>query len=186
MKESQSTDFLELLLNNEVGTSVWNWAKKDQSSVYYFIPVVTDNNRLTTDYYPMFLFKMEPGESWRLGERVQIQLKAGTFKYQGVVAVYLLFLFPGIDFIHEVWINHYTNLENTLSPLFQLQQMKHIHLLLYELSNQPERVIKIANQLDWARIMANVQNASPWTDSQFDAAKMAAPPSEFLWNLKSS
>ncbi|MBC6435793.1 hypothetical protein FM036_41880 [Nostoc sp. HG1] len=133
----------------------------------------------------MFLFKMKPGESWRLGERVQIQLKAGTFKYQGVVAVYLLFFFPGIDFIHEVWINHYTNLENTLSPLFKLQQMKQITLLLYESYEQPELVIKIANNLDWARLIANIQKASPWTDIQFDVAKTAAPPSNFLWNLKS-
>ncbi|BAY89825.1 MULTISPECIES: hypothetical protein [unclassified Tolypothrix] len=186
MNESKPIDFIELLLNDEVGTSVWNWVKKDQRSEHYFIPVVTDNNRLTTDYSPMFLFKMKPGESWGLGERVQIQLKAGIFKYQGVVAVYLLFLFPGIDFIHEVWINHYTNLENTFSPLFQLQQMKQISLLLYEIYDQPERVIKIANNLDWARLIANIQTASPWTDVQFDAAKTAAPPSYFLWNLKSS
>lgn len=64
---------------------------------------------------------MAHGESWGLGERVQIQIKAGTFKYQGAVPVYLLFLFYGIDFIHEVWINHYTDLEDTPSPLFELQ-----------------------------------------------------------------
>lgn len=78
----------------------------------------------------MFLFKMAPRESWQLGEQVQVKLKAGAFKYQGAVPVYLLFVFPGIDFIHEVWINHYTALEDTPSPLFQLQKMKQINLLV--------------------------------------------------------
>lgn len=59
---------------------------------------------------------MAPGENWGLGEQVQIQLKAGTFKYQGAVPVYLLFLLSGIGFIHEVWINYHTALEDTPSP----------------------------------------------------------------------
>ena len=129
---------------------------------------------------PMFLFKMAPGESWGLGEQVQIQLKAGTFKYQGAVPVYLLFLLSGINFIHEVWINHHTALEDTPSPWLQLQQMKQLSLLFYEPSNQPERVINIANHLDWAGLIANVEKASPWSDAQFEAAIAAAPSADVL------
>jgi hypothetical protein len=183
MNESQSINFVELLLADDIGTSAWNWVRKDPQSGFYFIPIVTANNRMTTDYSPMFLFKMAPRESWKLGERVQIELKAGAFNYQGVVAIYLLFLFPSIDFIHEVWINHYTDLEDMPSPLFQLQQMEVLSLLLYETSYQPERVIKIANRLDWASLIANVQKVSPWSDAQFDAAKAAAPSANVLWNL---
>lgn len=182
MNESHKLDFVKFLINDSIGTSAWNWVKKEPQSNLYFIPVVTSSNRLTTDYSPMFLFKMAPGESWQLGEQVQVKLKAGAFKYQGAVPVYLLFLFPGIDFIHEVWINHYTALEDTPSPLFQLQKMKQISLLLYESSKQPERVIKIVNQLDWAGLIANVQKNSPWSDAQFNAAKAAAPSADVLWN----
>jgi hypothetical protein len=183
MNEPKSINFVELLLNDDIGTSAWNWVRKDQKSGSYLIPVTTKNNRLTTDYSPMFLFKMALQESWGLGERVQIKLKAGTFEYQGAVPVYLLFLFPGIDFIHEVWINHHTKLEDTPSPLLQLQQMEVLSLLFYETSYQPERVIKIANRLDWASLIANVQKVSPWLDAQFDAAKAAAPSANVLWNL---
>jgi hypothetical protein len=183
MNESQPINFVELLLADDIGTSAWNWVKKEPNSGAYLIPAITKNNRLTTDYSPMFLFKMAPGESWVLGERVQIKLKAGTFNYQGAVPVYLLFLFPGIDFIHEVWINHHTNLEDTPSPLLQLQQMEVLSLLLYETSYQPERVIKIVNRLDWASVIGNVQKVFPWSDAQFDAAKSAAPSTNVLWNL---
>lgn len=82
INELQTIDFVKIFLNDSIGTSAFNWVRQDPQSGSYFIPVVTASNRLTTNYYPIFLFKMAEGESWGLGKQVQIQLKAGTFKYQ--------------------------------------------------------------------------------------------------------
>lgn len=176
-------NFVEILLNEPIGTSTWNWVKKEPTSGFYFIPVVTDSNYITTDYQPMFVFKLAPRESFSLGEQVKVQFRAGCFKYKNVVTVYILFVFPGIDFIHEVWINHYTAFDDATSPLFRLQEMKNLTLLFYETNQEPKRIIKIANTVDWANIIYHVQKSSPWSDAQFDAAKAAAPSADVLWNL---
>ncbi|MEA5536673.1 hypothetical protein [Crocosphaera sp. XPORK-15E] len=183
MNTNQPLNINELLLNSDIGTSLWSWVKKEPKTGSYLIPVVTDKNQLTTDYEPMFLFKLALGESFRLGEKVNINFKVGYYKHNDVIAVYLLFIFPYINFIHEIWINHYTLFDDISTPLFKLQHMKQLTLLLFETKPEPERVIKISNNINWTSILTEIEKVKLWSDFAFDQVKEIAPPAHILWKL---
>ncbi|MBD2201528.1 hypothetical protein H6G33_09235 [Calothrix sp. FACHB-1219] len=168
----------EFIIQSEPGTSLWDWVQvKSLDSVY--IPTITNTGILSTDYFPVFLIKVNQGESWTISNPPQAHIKIGMYRFNNVVPIYVLIKVSGIDFIHEVWINHCS--QDTPSPLAHLSRMKYIHIFLYESNTQPERTIKFVNNFTYKSIIEEIRTAPRWSNLEFDQAKEIAPSKDILW-----
>ncbi len=184
--EPQPNNFLTIFSQFPVGTSTWNWilTRPHSETSQVFVPLSTGSG-LTRDYEPLFLLKMSPGKSWYLETSLKVAAKAGVFITKvgstSVAPLYVLFQLSGSDYIYQVWINHYGG-ELLPSPLHTLQTMPHLTLLLVENKPQPERVIKIENQVDWSRLIAKIESVPSWDSQAFNPVKITLYSSEELWN----
>lgn len=184
--EPQPNDLFKIFSQSPVGTSTWNWILMTQGSGtgQNFLPLSTEVG-LTTDYEPKFLFKMPPGKSWDLEASVKVTAKAGVFTTKidsiSVALLYVLFQLSGNDYIYKVWINHYGG-DILPSPLYKLQKMQHLTILLIEDKPRPERALKIENQIDWSSLLEKIESVIAWDWKDFNTAKMQAYSTQELWN----
>lgn len=184
--EPEPNDIFKVLSQSPVGTSIWNWILTSPRSGtgQIFLPLSIGGG-LTTDYEPKFLLKMPTGKSWDLEASVQVTAKAGVFITKigsiSVAPLYVLFQLSGNDYIYRVWINHYGG-DILSSPLYKLQKMQHLTILLIEDKPQPERAIKIDNQINWSSLMAKVESVMAWNWEAFNTAKSTASSAQILWD----
>ncbi|MEB3340342.1 DUF3768 domain-containing protein [Okeania sp.] len=184
--ESQQNDFFKIFSQSPIGTSTWNWIlispRSEKSQV--FLPLSTGTN-LTKDYEPLFLLKLPPGKSCDLETSVKVTAKAGVFITKvgaiSVAPVYVLFHLSGNNYLYQVWINHYGG-DMSPSPLDKLQKMPYLTLLLIEEKPQPERLIKIDNQINWSSLKAKVESVNQWNLAAFNAVKSLGFSAQELWN----
>ncbi|NES79621.1 MULTISPECIES: DUF3768 domain-containing protein [Okeania] len=184
--ESQPDDFLKIFSQSPVGTSTWNWILTSSRSGtnQIFLPLSTGKG-LTTDYEPLFLLKVSPGKSWSLESSVKVTAKAGVFITKVgsvfVAPLYVLFRLSGNDYIYHIWINHYGG-DILPSPLYKLQKMPYLTLLLIEDKPQPERAIKIENQINWSSLITKIESVSCWDRSVFEKFNSLVYSAQELWN----
>ncbi|MEM1170708.1 MAG: DUF3768 domain-containing protein [Cyanobacteria bacterium P01_H01_bin.35] len=186
LPEPQQNDFFKIFSQSPIGTSTWNWilTRPRSEKNQIFLPLSTPS-ALTTDYEPLFLLKLPPGKSWHLESSIKVTAKAGVFITKvgsiSVVPLYVLFQLSGNDYIYQVWINHYGG--NMLpSPLDKLEKMPYLTILLMEDKSQPERLIKIDNQIDWSSLKAKVESVKSWDLAAFNTVKTIAHSAQELWN----
>ncbi|MGB3508169.1 MAG: DUF3768 domain-containing protein [Microcoleaceae cyanobacterium] len=185
--EPQQNDVFKVFSQSPVGTSTWNWILMTPGSGtgQIFLPLSTEAG-LTTDYEPKFLLKMPPGKSWDLEASVKVTAKAGVFTtkidYISVALLYVLFQLSGNDYIYKVLINHYGG-DILPSPLYKLQKMQHLTILLIEDKPQPERALKIENQIDWSSLLEKIESVTAWDWKAFNTAKMQVDSTQELWNI---
>ncbi|NEQ39442.1 MAG: DUF3768 domain-containing protein [Okeania sp. SIO3I5] len=186
LPESQQNDFFKIFSQSPIGTSTWNWilTRPPSEKNQIFLPLSTASG-LTKDYEPLFLLKLSPGKSWHLESSVKVTAKAGVFITKvgsiSVAPLYVLFQLSGNDYIYQVWINHYGG--NILpSPLEKLEKMPYLTLLLMEDKCQPERSIKIDNQIDWLSLRAKIESVSSWNLEAFNTVKSLGYSAQELWN----
>ena len=186
LPETQKSDFFKVFSQSPIGTSTWNWVltshRSDKNQVC--LPLCTTSG-LTTDYEPLFLLKFSPGKSWHLENSVKVAARAGVFITKvgsiSVAPLYVLFQLPGNDYIYQVWINHYGG--NILpSPLDKLEKMPYLTLLLIEDKSQPERLIKVDNQIDWSSLKAKIESVGPWNLAAFKAVESLGFSAQELWD----
>lgn len=186
LSEPQQNDFFKIFSQSPIGTSTWNWIltrpRSEKSQI--FLPLSTGAG-LTKDYEPLFLLKLPPGKSWDLESSVKVTAKAGVFIAKvgsiSVAPLYVLFQLSGNEHIYQVWINHYGG--NMLpSPLDKLEKMPYLTLLLIEDKSQPERLIKIENQIDWSSLKAKVESVKSWDLAAFNTVKSITHSAQELWN----
>lgn len=186
LTEPQPDDFLKVFSQSPVGTSTWNWILTGSRSGtdQIFLPLSTERG-LTTDYEPLFLLKVSPGKSWSLDSSVKVTAKAGVFITKVgsifVAPLYVLFKLSGNDYIYQIWINHYGG-DILPSPLYKLQKMPSLTLLLIEDKSQPERAIKIDNQINWSSLIKKIESVSSWDRDAFNKLNHVAYSAQELWN----
>ncbi|MDJ0517197.1 MAG: DUF3768 domain-containing protein [Trichodesmium sp. MO_231.B1] len=186
LPELQQNDFFKIFSQSPIGTSTWNWIltrpRSEKSKI--FLPLSTGAG-LTTDYEPLFLLKLPSGKSWDLESSVKVTAKAGVFITKvgsiSVAPLYVLFQLSGNDYIYQVWINHYGG-DMLPSPLDQLGKMPYLTLLLMEDKSQPERLIKIDNQIDWSCLKTKVESVKSWDLAAFNTVKSISHSAQELWN----
>lgn len=184
--EPQPNDVFKILSQSTAGTSTWNWilTAPPSGTSQIFLPLSTGAG-LTTDYEPKFLLKMPTGKSWDLETALTVTAKAGVFITKigsvSVAPLYVLFQLSGNDYIYKVWINHYGG-ELLPSPLYKLQKMQYLTILLIENQPQPERAIKIDNQINWSSLIEKIESVPPWDWEAFNTAKSTACSPQELWN----
>lgn len=184
--EPQPDDFFKVFSQSPVGTSTWNWILTNSRSGKdrIFLPLSTATG-LTTDYEPLFLLKVSSGKSWNLESSVKVTAKAGVFITKVgsifVAPLYVLFKLSGNDYIYHIWINHYGG-DILPSPLYKLQKMQYLTLLLIEDKTQPERAIKIENQINWSSLITKIESVSSWNKSVFEKFNYLAYSAQELWN----
>ncbi|MCL2931340.1 MAG: DUF3768 domain-containing protein [Trichodesmium sp. MAG_R03] len=186
LPETQKNDFFKVFSQSPIGTSSWNWVLTSHCSEknQFFLPLCTTSG-LTTDYEPLFLLKFSTGKSWNLENSVKVAAKAGVFITKvgsiSVAPLYVLFQLSGNDYIYQVWINHYGG--NILpSPLDKLEKMPYLTLLLIEDKSQPERLIKVNNQIDWSSLKAKIESVGSWNLDAFNAVKSLGYSAQELWD----
>ncbi|MGK7919794.1 MAG: DUF3768 domain-containing protein [Trichodesmium sp.] len=184
--EPQPNDFFKLFSQSPVGKSTWNWilTRPSSKTSQLFFPL-SKGAGLTTDYEPLFLLKMSPGKSCDLETSVKVSAKAGVFITKigsiSIAPLYILFELSGNDYIYQVWINHYGG-DILPSPLYKLEKMPYLTLLLMEDKSEPERVLKIDNQIDWSRLIAKVESVKPWNLEAFNQLRSRGYSADELWN----
>ncbi|GGA35886.1 hypothetical protein [Okeania sp. KiyG1] len=186
LPEPQLDDFFKVFSQSPVGTSTWNWILTHSRSGKdrIFLPLSTGTG-LTTDYEPLFLLKVSSGKSWNLESSVKVTAKAGVFITKVgsifVAPLYVLFKLSGNDYIYHIWINHYGG-DILPSPLYKLQKMPYLTLLLIEDKTQPERAIKIENQINWSSLITKIESVSSWDRGVFEKFNSLAYSAQELWN----
>ncbi|MGD1809612.1 DUF3768 domain-containing protein [Dapis sp. BLCC M126] len=186
LPEPQQNDFFKIFSQSPIGTSTWNWVltrpRSEKNQI--FLPLSTPS-ALTTDYEPLFLLKLPRGKSWDLESSIKVTAKAGVFITKvgsiSVAPLYVLFQLSGNDYIYQVWINHYGG-DMLPSPLDKLEKMPYLTLLLIEDKSQPERLIKIDNQIDWSCLKAKVESVKSWNLADFNTVKSTTHSAQELWN----
>ena len=184
--QPQPDDFFKVFSQSPVGTSTWNWILTNSRSGknQLFLPLSTGTG-LTTDYEPLFLLKVSSGKSWSLESAVKVTAKAGVFITKVgpvfVAPLYVLFKLSGNDYIYHIWINHYGG-DILPSPLYKLQKMPYLTLLLIEDKTQPERAIKIENQINWSSLITKIESVSSWDRNVFNKFNYLAYSAQELWN----
>ncbi|MDE5076256.1 MAG: DUF3768 domain-containing protein [Trichodesmium sp. St5_bin2_1] len=186
LPEPQENDLLKIFSQSPIGTSTWNWifTRPRSEKNQIFLPLSTTSD-WTTDYEPLFLLKVSPGKSWDLESSLNVACKAGVFITKvgsiAVAPIYVLFQLSRNDYIYQVWINHYGG--NMLpSPLDKLEKMPYLTLLLMEDKSQPERLIKIENQIDWLSLKVKVESLASWSSEAFNAVKSLGYSGQELWD----
>lgn len=174
----QEIDVAKLVSNAPLGMSTINW------SVYSDQPNPPDEA-----YEPMFFFKMADGEVEQIGDRPIVEARVIGFPAGSVFIVVIMFRFPGIDHIHEVFINHFTD-DPMGSMLKGLAKLDELTLLLFEpksrlLDYTPVRVINLKNEVNWNKFLAQISEyyLEPWPVVDFTLCKNQCPPVQTLWEL---
>ncbi|MDJ0555775.1 MAG: DUF3768 domain-containing protein [Microcoleaceae cyanobacterium MO_207.B10] len=184
--EPVPNDVFKILSQSPVGTSTWNWilTRSSSGTEQIFLPL-SQGVDLTKDYEPKFLLKMPPGKSLDLETSVEVTAKAGVFVTKigsiYVAPLYVLFQLSGNNYIYRVWINHYEG-DTLPSPLYRLQKMQDLSILLIADKPDPQRSIKIDNQINWSSLIAKIESIMPWDLSAFNTAKSTASSAQELWN----
>lgn len=163
---------VNLLLEGEVGTAVWEWATLNQ----------------TDEELPMFLLKVFPGEAQEIVPFICIKAitLAPKLLAEPVGLVVVVFSIGHSEYLYEFWINHHSI--EQVSPLEKLAKMPTLRFAIYEESTNPERIISISNSLDWETALKAINQYQPWSMEAFTEAKKNCCQTytkEQLWQLDS-
>lgn len=186
LPEPQQSNFFQVFSQSPIGASTWNWIltrpRSEKNQIFLPFSITSE---LTTDHEPLFLLKLPLGKSWDLESSVKVTAKAGVFITKvgsiSVAPLYVLFHLSGNDYTYQVWINHYGG--NILpSPLDKLEKMPYLTLLLIEDKSQPERLIKVDNQINWSSLKAKIESVGSWNLEAFNAVKSLGYSAQELWD----